>query len=101
MTDVEAALNEAFVKVFGNKYRLADKPAPSAPVRKRDVSAAKHPKKLEIGSRAWRDAVALKLVDGYGAEDIALWLGCHLSHVRAEVQRLRNRGTLADWWGRA
>ena len=102
MTDIEHAINDAFVKVFGNKFRLAEK-APAlqgGKLPRRIRMAAKFPKDLEINSRAWRDQVAMKLLDGYGVEDIALWLKCHVSHVQAEVKHLRAAGTLQAWWGR-
>lgn len=41
----------------------------------------------------------MKLIDGYGVEDIALWLGCHVSHVQEEVKRLRELGLFRAWWG--
>ena len=103
MTDVEIALNEAFTKVFGNKFRLAKEPRQSIPraIPKRlAMTKAKNPRDLEVNSQPWRDQVAMKLVDGYGAEDIAIWLNCHLSHVHAEIQRLRAEGKFKAWWGR-
>jgi hypothetical protein len=55
-------------------------------------------KHYAIGEREWCEQVKHKLLDGYGIEDIALWLRCHRSHVSAEVKRLRERGDLAKWW---
>lgn len=54
----------------------------------------------EIDSQHWRDLVAMKIVHGYGVEDIAIWLGCHLSRVRSEVARLRSTGRLAAWFAK-
>lgn len=102
MTDIEQALNDSFVKVFGEKFKATMK-APAlegGKLPRRVRMAATHPKDLDITSRAWRDQVAMKLLDGYGVEDIALWLKCHVSHVQAEVKRLREVGALQAWWGR-
>lgn len=59
-------------------------------------SQAEH---IPIGHAAWCEQVKHKLLDGYGVEDIAIWLDCHVSHVRTEVQRLRASGDLQKWWG--
>jgi DNA-directed RNA polymerase specialized sigma24 family protein len=58
------------------------------------------PARLYTHSQEWRAQVKMKLIDGFGAEDIALHLGCHLSHVQSEVSRLRTAGEFAKWWGR-
>ena len=55
---------------------------------------------VPIGHPAWREQVKLKLLDGLGVEDIAVWLDCHVGHVRLEVKRLRRNGDLQRWWGR-
>ena len=55
---------------------------------------------VEIGGRHWQDLVAMKLLHGYGVEDISIWLGCHISRVQAEVSRLRSNGRLAAWWAK-
>ena len=103
MTDMEQALNDAFVKVFGAKFQ-AERLNPRPKAKKGKVRAAYADKALHrnlaINSAAWREQVAMKLVHGYGAEDIAIWLNCHVSHVQAEVKRLRASGMLAKWWGR-
>ena len=103
MTDIEQALNDAFVKVFGGKYTAATAKIASGQGRVPRRAVMGEPgfhRKLSINSRAWRDQVAMKLLDGYGVEDIAVMFGCHLSHVQAEVQRLREVGRLKAWWGR-
>jgi predicted transcriptional regulator len=61
----------------------------------------KYSRALAINSALWQEQVKHKLLDGFGVEDIALWLNCHRSHVAAEVKRLRAKGDLAKWWGRA
>lgn len=103
VTDLDRALNEAFVKVFGKKFRpvSAEMELPRQSARKttKTERPETYSRTLSINSRAWRDQVAMKLLDGYGAEDIAVWLNCHVSHVQAEVKRLRSRGMLAKWWG--
>jgi len=55
-------------------------------------------KQLPIGSPEWREQVKHRLLDGYGSEDIALWLRCHVSHVQGEIAQLRKLGFLARWW---
>lgn len=86
MTDMDAILDGAFAAVG------------IRPGQRKTV--ARLSKSLEIHGAAWREQVKHRLIDGYGVEDIALWLGCHISHVQAEVARLRRRGDLARWWGR-
>lgn len=85
MTEMDTILDDAFRAVG---------------VRPRQKPFASLSKPLEIHGAAWREQVKHRLLDGYGVEDIALWLGCHLSHVQAEVSRLRRRGDLKRWWGR-
>lgn len=53
-----------------------------------------------IGDTAWQEQVKHKLLDGFGIDDIALWLDCHRSHVSAEVRQLRERGDLAKWFSK-
>ncbi|WP_424974236.1 hypothetical protein [Dinoroseobacter sp. S124A] len=53
---------------------------------------------LPIGSQEWRDLVNGQLLDGYGVEDISLWLDTPARAVRAHVADLRAKGTLAKWW---
>lgn len=53
---------------------------------------------LPIGSQEWRSLVEGQLLDGFGVEDIALWLDTPLHAVRAHVADLRAKGTLAKWW---
>jgi len=53
---------------------------------------------LEIASLRWREQVKARVLDGYGVEDIAIWLNCHPGYVVAEVERLRRSGVLALWW---
>ncbi len=53
---------------------------------------------VQIGATEWRQQVERCLRDGMGVEDIAIWLACHVSHIRAEVSRLRASGALARWW---
>lgn len=55
---------------------------------------------LGIGTPVWREFVEHRLQDGYGVDDIAIWLGCHVDHVRNHVHALRKSGVLAKWWGR-
>lgn len=86
MTDMDAILDDAFAAVG------------IRPGQRKE--AARFSKPLEIHGTAWREQVKHRLIDGYGVEDIAIWLGCHVSHVQAEVARLRRRGDLARWWGR-
>lgn len=88
MTNMDAILDDAFAAA-------GVRPGPP---RK---AVARFSKPLEIHGAAWREQVKHRLIDGYGVEDIALWLGCHISHVQAEVSRLRRRGDLARWWGGA
>jgi hypothetical protein len=52
----------------------------------------------DVGSKEWCQQVDGKLLDGYGVEDIALWVNCHASRVRAYVTALRKHGKLAIWW---
>lgn len=40
----------------------------------------------------------MRLKVGYGVEDISLWLGCPVYHVREFVVALRKAGKLAAWW---
>ncbi len=85
MSDMDAILDDAFVGI---------------PPPRRKPEVPRLSKSLEIDGPAWREQVKHRLLDGYGVEDIALWLGSHLSHVQAEVTRLRRRGDLARWWGK-
>ncbi len=86
MTDMDAILDDAFAAVG------------IRPGQRKE--AARFSKPLEIHGVAWREQIKHRLIDGYGVEDIAIWMGCHVSHVQAEVARLRRRGDLARWWGR-
>lgn len=52
------------------------------------------------GTKVWRQFVEHRLQDGYGVEDIALWLACPVEYVRAHVRSLRKSGELMKWWGR-
>jgi hypothetical protein len=56
---------------------------------------------LPINGREWREQVKHRLLDGYGVEDIALWLDCHPEHVALEIDRLRAAGEFQKWWGRS
>jgi len=56
--------------------------------------------KVPVNSQEWRNLVNMRMAEGYGVEDIALWLQCNVSRVRAHVQTLRDSGTLANWWSR-
>jgi hypothetical protein len=85
--DMDAVLNE----VFAN--------AGYSPRTRKKCTYPKA-KEIAINSNAWREAVATKLLDGYGVYDIAIWLQCDSSHVRREVARLRKDGWLRKWWGR-
>ncbi|WP_424967314.1 hypothetical protein [Dinoroseobacter sp. S375] len=53
---------------------------------------------LPIGSQEWRDLVENRLLEGYGVEDIALWLDTPLRAVRSHVATLRASGALQKWW---
>ena len=88
MNEMDTLLDEAFAAVG------VWPPAPRKEV-------ARFTRQLEIHGQAWREQVKHRLLDGYGVEDIAIWLGCHRSHVKAEVGRLRRNGDLAKWWGKA
>ena len=55
---------------------------------------------LEVGSPAWRQRVEDHLLAGYGVEDIAIYLRCHVDRVRTYVVKLRADGTLERWWGK-
>jgi len=57
--------------------------------------------KVPANSQEWRDLVNMRLAEGYGVEDIAIWLQCNVSRVRSHVHELRKSGTLDKWWGRA
>ena len=54
--------------------------------------------KLRPGEAAWREIVNARLREGYGVEDIAIWLACDVRWVRAHVLVLRHLGVLARWW---
>jgi hypothetical protein len=56
--------------------------------------------KPRLGSEKWREQVATKMLSGLGSEDIAIWLGCHPSHVSKEFRRLRADGLLQKWFAR-
>ena len=45
---------------------------------------------------AWQGHVARLLAEGYGAEDIAIRLGCAADDVRREMEILRQEGRLRD-----
>ena len=106
MTDIEAALNDAFSAVFGGKFnpaaiRQAAGGREDQFTRPTTVEA-RTPKlttKPATNSPSWREQVKHRLLDGYGSEDIAIWLNCHVSHVTKEIQRLRSNGDLAKWFG--
>ena len=53
-----------------------------------------------ISSKIWKDYVSGLILDGYGVEDIALRLDCHVSHVREYVSELRRNGMLKKWFSR-
>jgi len=59
-----------------------------------------HANRLQVGDRQWSSLVEARLFEGYGVEDIALWLNCHVSHVRRHVEILRRQRVLRAWWGR-
>lgn len=40
-----------------------------------------------------------KLLDGFGVEDIAVWLSCTPGAVRKYVSALRKSGRFQQWWG--
>jgi DNA-binding NarL/FixJ family response regulator len=48
----------------------------------------------------WEQVVNGKLKDGWGTEDIALWLECDVRWVQHHVSVLRQRGALAKFYGR-
>lgn len=93
--DIETALDGAFRSVLGDRYQH-HLTAVAAPVR----PAVRMSKRPKVNSRQWQDQVAAKLLDGYGVEDIAVWLRCPVNAVRQEVARLRAIGRLQAWWGK-
>lgn len=96
--DMDEILDAAFTKAgVSLKTRLA---VADGTRLRAQADTPKYTGIAEIDSQHWRDLVAMKLIHGYGVEDIAIWLGCHLSRVRAEVARLRSAGRLAAWWGK-
>lgn len=107
MTDIEMALNEAFQAVFGKRFEPKEAKAATGghedqftrPIR-REKLVAKLSTKPAINSREWREQVKHKTLDGYGAEDIGIWLDCHSSHVTKEIQRLRAKGDLEKWFSK-
>jgi hypothetical protein len=107
MTDIEMALDQAFSAVFGRRFRMPEvKPATGGPEDQFTIPtrterlAPKLTVKTVIKSPEWRAQVKHRLLDGYGSEDIAIWLNCHVSHVTSEIQRLRARGDLAKWFSK-
>lgn len=40
--------------------------------------------------------IAARLMDGYGAEDIALYLGIDPAHVRMQIRKFRAQGLLVN-----
>jgi hypothetical protein len=105
MTDIDRALDDAFTAVFGAAYAAAKVEAAKGgredqftrPTR-REMATPKLTAKLAINSPAWREQVKHRLLDGYGSQDIAIWLDCHAIHVTKEVQRLRADGSLEKWF---
>ena len=86
MDDIlDAAFRNAGVDVAPSRFGVLSK-------RARD--------RLPLGSAEWQSHVAFKLREGFGVEDIAIWLNCHVSHVRTEVDRLRKHGKLSAWWSK-
>lgn len=70
------------------------------PANQRGVLGKAARDRLRLGSPEWKSHVAFRLQEGFGVEDIAIWLNCHVSHVRTEVAVLRSQGKLATWWGK-
>ena len=100
MTDMEAILDAAFAKALpGSKFRSRDPVPQVQPEKSRLPGSWGEAHKTAIASPRWRDQVKLKLQNGLGVEDIAIWLDCHTSHIRAEVSRLRAAGDFRKWWG--
>lgn len=64
------------------------------------VARYSHAKRVVIGSPQWCSLVEVRLIEGYGVEDIALWLDCCVEHVRRHVVVLRRDRLLRAWWGR-
>lgn len=64
--------------------------------------AQKYSQAHQLGVRSvkWCAFVESRLFDGYGVEDIALWLECHVNHVRNYVKVLRRGGVFRARWGR-
>ena len=54
----------------------------------------------EINGPDWCCHVRYYLLGGYGVEDIAIFLKCHVSHVRAYVSEMRQSGALAMMFSR-
>lgn len=49
----------------------------------------------------WHGQIKHMLLQGFGAEDIAIRLGDHPRYVRDEVKALRAAGVFEKWWGAA
>lgn len=51
------------------------------------------------GTDHWLDLVDSRLLDGFGVEDIAIWLNFSPGRIRRHVQSLRRTGAFDCWWG--
>lgn len=65
------------------------------------ITAALNDAFLAVRSASWRSSVTYRLSLGYGVEDIALQLKCHVGDVRFLVQAMRARDKLAELYGLA
>lgn len=46
----------------------------------------------------WKAEVATKLRQGFGAEDIAIWMGCKRVVVQTYIDEMRRDGLFKIWW---
>jgi hypothetical protein len=100
MIDMNKILDDAFKKVVGKPFQHERDAQPITTTKRTRKQQPKLTRNLQIGERRWKDAVATKLRDGYGVEDIAIWMDCHLCHIQDEVARLRIDGVFEKWWGK-
>ena len=49
-------------------------------------------------SPLWALEVEKRLRDGYGVDDIALWMDCPRDWIAAQIGHFRALGLLAQWW---
>ena len=70
-----------------------------------DSARARNPEhfgpRLTPGTQPWAAAVVRDLRAGFGAEDIALRLGCDPQHIREKLAKLRRLGLLSQLYAQA